>query len=69
MCLNLANDFSSAFLAELGEMLIVLHIPLLNLLLLIGFLDYVTSTLFLLLLLSNWGKMLLFLLFNEDYVL
>ena len=69
MCLNLANDFSSAFLAKLGEMLIVLHIPLLNLLLLIGFLDYVTSTLFLLLLLSNWGKMLLFLLFNEDYVL
>ena len=50
-------------------MLIVLHVRLLNLLLLIGFLDIATSTLFLLLLLGNWEKMPLLLLFNEDWVL
>ena len=45
---------------------IVLLLLLLNLLLPIGFLDFVTSILFLLLLLKNWGKVLLLLWFNKS---
>ena len=45
---------------------VVLLLLLLNLLLPIGFLDFVTSILFLLLLLKNWGKVLLLLWFNES---
>ena len=52
-CLNPAKVLSRLFLVGLGKMLIVLHVPSLNLRLLIGFLDIVTNTLFLQMLLSN----------------
>lgn len=49
----------------LSDMLIVLHKSLLNFLLFISFLNFVTSTLFLVPFLNNWEKILLFLLVNE----